>query len=188
MKVDWIPLPIRMLFYTAGFLGLVLVGLPWLFHRLDVRFPAVHVEIGWFRLAGAALFGVGLSLYLAASYVLTRRGKGAFVEFDPPRELVVEGPYRYVRNPVVACLLGAMLGEAISLSSTGVLLMFLCFMVLAHRQVTRLEEPLLRKRFGPSYDDYCAHVPRWIPRRTPWTAPQKPAAPPDGRLGRTRAG
>lgn len=130
----------------------------------------MHVEIGWLRLVGAILFVVGLSLYLAASYVLTRRGKGAFVEFDPPTALVVEGPYRYVRNPVVACLLGAMLGEAITLSSTGVLLMFLCFLVLAHRQVTRLEEPLLRKRFGRAYEDYCARVPRWIPRHSSWRA------------------
>ncbi len=171
MRFERIPLPVRMFFYTAGFLGLVLVGLPWVFHRLDMRFPVVHVEIGWFRLVGVIVFVVGLSLYGAASYVLTHRGKGAFVEFDPPTVLVVDGPYRYVRNPVVACLLGTMLGEAISLSSTGVLLMFFCFLVLAHRQVTRLEEPLLRKRFGRAYDDYCAHVSRWIPRRSPCRAP-----------------
>lgn len=166
----WIPLPIRMFFYAAGFLGLVLGGLPWAFYQLDVRLPVVHVEIGRLRVVGAALFVISLSLYLAASYVLTSRGKGAFVEFDPPTELVVAGPYQYVRNPVVAFLLGTMLGEAISLSSTGVLLMFFCFLVLAHRQVTRLEEPLLRRRFGRAYDDYCAHVPRWIPRRTRWRA------------------
>ena len=79
--------------------------------------------------------------------------------------------FGWIPLPVVACLLGTMLGEAISLFSTGALLMFLCCVVLAHRQVTLLEEPLLRKRFGRAYDDYCAHVPRWIPRRSPWRAP-----------------
>jgi protein-S-isoprenylcysteine O-methyltransferase Ste14 len=167
----WIPLPVRMLFYAVGFLGLVLVALPWLFHQLDVWVPAVHVEMGWFRIVGVVLFVVSFSLYSAASYVLTRRGKGAYVEFDPPTELVVVGPYRYVRNPIVAFLLGSMLGEALSLSSTGVLLMFLVFLVLSHLQVTRLEEPLLRKRFGRAYDEYRAHVPRWMPRLTPWKAP-----------------
>lgn len=171
MTLRWIPLPVRMFVYGVGFLGLVLGALPWAFHQIDVRFPVVHVEIGWFRLVGIGLFVVSFSLYLWASYVLTRRGKGAYVEFDPPTELVVSGPYRYVRNPVVAFLLGTMLGEAMGLSSTGVLLMFLCFLVLTHRQVTHLEEPLLSKRFGRAYNDYRAHVPRWIPRRTPWKAP-----------------
>jgi len=160
-----------MCLYTVGFLGLVLVGLPWVFHRIDVHFTTLHVEIGWLRLVGLALLVAGLSLYLAASYLLTHRGRGAFVEFDPPTVLVVEGPYRYVRNPVVGFLLWTMLGEAIALSSTGVLLMVFCFMVLTHRQVTRIEEPLLRERFGHVYDDYCAHVPRWVPRWSRWKAP-----------------
>ena len=160
-----------MFFYGAGFLGVVLVALPWAFYQVDVRFPAVHVEIGWLRTVGVVLFAVSFALYLGASYVLTRWGKGAYVEFDPPTRLVVTGPYRYVRNPVVAFLLGSMLGEAIGLSSTGVLLMFLIFVGLSWVQVTRFEEPVLRKRFGQSYDEYCAQVPRWIPRTRPWKAP-----------------
>lgn len=159
-----VPLGLRMLFYGVFFLLAVLVGVPWAFYQIDVYFPAVHVEIGWFRIVGAVLFGVSFVLYLVASYVLTRRGKGAYVEFDPPTELVVAGPYRYVRNPVAATLVAAMLGEAIALSSSGVLLMFCLFAGLAHLQVLRIEEPLLRKRYGQAYDDYCARVPRWIPR------------------------
>jgi len=170
-----------MFVYTVAFLGLVLGVLPWVFSRLDVYVAAAHVEIGWVRAIGLALFAVSLTLYLRASYVLTRRGKGAFVEVDPPTELVVVGPYGYVRNPIVAFLLGAMLGEAIALSSTGVLIMFFVFLTLAHRQVTRLEEPLLRKRFGRSYDEYCAHVPRWIPRRTRWEQPRASGAGPRAR-------
>ena len=50
-------------------------------------------------------------------------------------------------------------------SSTGILLLFLVAMLLAHVQVSLLEEPLLLKRFGASYADYVARVPRWIPRR-----------------------
>ena len=166
--LERIPLLLRMLVYGVAFLGVVLVALPWAFHRIDVYLPAVHVEIGGFRLVGAVLFAVSLALYLAASYVLTWRGKGAYVEFDPPKELVVTGPYRYVRNPVVTFLLGAMLGEAIGLSSTGILLMVCVFVILVHLQISRMEEPLLRKRFGRAYEEYCTHVPRWIPRVRPW--------------------
>ena len=166
-----IPLPVRMLVYGVGFLGLVLVALPWVSYQIDRHVPAVHVEIGPFRVVGVVLFAVSFVLYLAASYVLTERGKGAYVEFDPPTMLVVTGPYRYVRNPVVILLLGAMLGEAVALSSTGILLMVSLIALLSHRQVTRLEEPLLRQRYGRAYVEYCANVPRWIPRGRPWTAP-----------------
>jgi protein-S-isoprenylcysteine O-methyltransferase Ste14 len=159
-----IPLSLRMLFYSVVFLGFVLGVVPWAFYQIDVYCPCVHWEIGWFRMAGAAFFAVSFSLYLASSYVLTSRGKGAYVEFDPPTELVIVGPYRHVRNPVVAYLLGSMLGEAIALSSTGVLLMFCVFAALSQLQVVCFEEPKLRNRFGQAYDDYCARVPRWIPR------------------------
>ncbi len=159
-----IPLALRMFFYGTVFLAAVLVGLPWVFYRIDVHLPAVHVEIGWLRVVGGVLFVVFLALYLGASYVLSRHWQGAYVEFDPPTRLVLVGPFRHVRNPVAACLIGTMLGEAIALSSTGVLMMCCLFAVLAHWQVIRIEEPLLRRRFGQAYEDYCARVPRWIPR------------------------
>jgi protein-S-isoprenylcysteine O-methyltransferase Ste14 len=97
--------------------------------------------------------------------VLTRYGRGAYVEFDPPKQFVATGPYRWVRNPVAACVVAALLAEAIALSSTGIFLLFVAAMGLAHAQVVLMEEPLLKKRFGQDYIDYLSRVPRWIPRR-----------------------
>ena len=74
------------------------------------------------------------------------------------------GPFRRVRNPVAACVLGMILGEALAWSSTGIFLLFLVGIPLAHLQVVLLEEPLLRKRFGQAYADYLERVPRWVPR------------------------
>jgi protein-S-isoprenylcysteine O-methyltransferase Ste14 len=166
-----IPLPVRMLFYGLFFLSVTLIGLPWLAYRLDLGLPAWHVEIGWFRLLGVALFAGFLALYVRSSYLLSSRGRGGYVEFDPPREFVAEGPYRWCRNPVAACVVGMLLGEAVALSSTGVFLLFLLSIPLAHLQVVVLEEPLLRKRFGPAYQGYLSRVPRWIPRRPAEDAP-----------------
>jgi protein-S-isoprenylcysteine O-methyltransferase Ste14 len=167
-----------MVVYGILFLGTVLALLPWVFYQIDVFMPAVHMEIGsLFRVLGGVLFAAALTMYLLSSYVLTRQGKGAFVEFDPPTELVVTGPFRYTRNPVAAFLLASMLGLSIALSSTGVLLMFLVFTVLANIQVRRIEEPLLRERYGQAYEQYCAHVPRWFPRAHPWDPPGEKPAP-----------
>ena len=162
--LERIPVRIRMLGYGVSFLAFVLIALPWLAYRIDVYAPGWHIEIGWLRIVGAVLFVGFLGMYIFCSYVLSSRGRGPFVEFDPPREFVASGPYRWVRNPVAACLAGSILGLAIALSSTGVFLLFLLGLPLAHMQVVRLEEPLLRKRFGASYEAYVRSVPRWIPR------------------------
>ena len=162
--LERIPLRIRMLCYGASFLSIMLIALPWLAYRIDVYAPRWHVEIGRWRIVGVVLFLGCLGMYIFCSYVLSSRGRGPFVEFDPPREFVASGPYRWVRNPVAACLAGALLGLAIALSSTGVSLLFLLGLPVAHMQVVRLEEPLLRKRFGASYEAYVRRVPRWIPR------------------------
>jgi protein-S-isoprenylcysteine O-methyltransferase Ste14 len=57
-----------------------------------------------------------------------------------------------------------LLGEALFFSSTGIFLLFAAAAIVAHLQAVCLEEPLLRKRYGQSYTDYLARVPRWIPR------------------------
>ncbi len=160
-----VPLRLRVAFYAASFLAAVLIGLPYLAYRLDVLAPGWHVDIGWGRLAGAGVWAAFLAMYLYCSHQLTRRGQGAYVEFDPPSRFVADGPYRRVRNPVAGCVLGMLLGEAVALSSTGVLLLFAAAVPLAHLQVVLLEEPLLRKRFGEPYEQYLRRVPRWLPRR-----------------------
>ena len=100
----------------------------------------------------------------ACSTWLIFYGRGPHVEFDPPKVFVATGPYRWVRNPVVITLLTAVLGEAIFSGSIGIFALLAVGLPLAHYQVTRIEEPRLRGRFGQSYLDYCGSVPRWIPR------------------------
>jgi protein-S-isoprenylcysteine O-methyltransferase Ste14 len=160
-----IPLFVRSIFYAIFFLGFILVLVPWLTYRLDVHVPAVHVEIGGWRVLGGAVFAAFLGIYLYCSYQLMSRGQGAYVEFDPPSRFVAEGPYRWVRNPIAACVVGMVFGLAIALSSTGLFLLAVAGIPIAHLQVVLLEEPLLQQRFGAAYDEYRRRVPRWIPRR-----------------------
>jgi protein-S-isoprenylcysteine O-methyltransferase Ste14 len=163
--LDRIPLPARMFFYGVFFLSAVLAGLPWLAYRIDVYLPNWHFEIGWWRALGVVLFLMFLGAYVWSSYLLSRRGRGAYVEFDPPKEFVADGPFRRVRNPIAGSLVGMLFGEALAFSSTGILLLFVIALPLAHCQVVFLEEPLLRKRFGQAYVDYLHRVPRWLPQR-----------------------
>ena len=160
-----IPLAVRMIAYGISFLAFLLGALPWLAYRVDVLAPGWHVEIGWFRVVGVVVFVGGAAGYVRSSYLLTHLGRGAYVEIDPPREFVATGPYRWMRNPIAACAVFMLLGEALMLSSTGILLLSLTGMLVAHGQVIFLEERLLRRRFGSSYAEYLRRVPRWLPRR-----------------------
>jgi protein-S-isoprenylcysteine O-methyltransferase Ste14 len=174
---------VRMVIYTIVFLSIVLLGVPWLFHRAGLWIIgsllngdplALAGVIPGQQILGGAIFLLGLAGYLFCSIWLTAVGRGPFVEFDPPRQFVASGPYRFCRNPIAALLVFTVLGEAVYLGSMGIFAFVLIGLPIAHYQVTRLEEPLLLKRFGDDYDAYCRAVPRWLPRLTPYSPATAP--------------
>jgi protein-S-isoprenylcysteine O-methyltransferase Ste14 len=170
-RLERIPLSVRGVVYYVFFLAFILILVPMLAHWLGRRFLPWLVEIGWGRAAGWVVFAACYVTYTLASLVLMRRGRGGYVEFDPPKEFVATGPFRWCRNPIAACVLGMVFGEALAFSSTGIFLLFVIGLALAQMQVVLLEEPLLEKRFGQTYRDYRARVPRWIPRPPRGDAP-----------------
>jgi protein-S-isoprenylcysteine O-methyltransferase Ste14 len=166
--LDAIPLAIRGVVYAIAFLVMILGVVPWAAYRVDANFPALHISMPWIvRTIGWMLFGMTLALYLAGSFHLMSRGRGAYVEFDPPKEFVATGMFRWCRNPIALCIVLMLLWLAIAWSSTGVFLLFAVAVPTAHAQVVLLEEPLLRKRFGQPYEDFLRKVPRWLPRPPP---------------------
>ncbi|HWL92450.1 MAG TPA: isoprenylcysteine carboxylmethyltransferase family protein [Phycisphaerae bacterium] len=159
--------------YTLGFLILILGVVPSLFYFVGEKILgnsgsfSIHIREFWisFRmLLGAAIFAIGIAAYVFCSAWLIGFGKGPHVEFDPPKVFVATGPYRWVRNPVVISLITAVVGEGIYLGSMGILVLVLLGILFAQYQVTLMEEPRLRNRFGQSYIDYCNRVHRWIPK------------------------
>ena len=82
----------------------------------------------------------------------------------PPQRLVVTGSYRFVRNPAYVAAIVLVVGQGLWLGSPGVLVYAAVLWLAFHLLVVLHEEPSLRRRFGAAYDDYCAKVPRWVPR------------------------
>jgi protein-S-isoprenylcysteine O-methyltransferase Ste14 len=151
--------------YFVVFLSFVLGLLPWAAHQLTRFDWWPTMELGLLgQIVGGALFVLFLAFYTACSVWLSWRGRGAYVEFDPPKQLVVSGPFRWVRNPVAAGVVAMIGAEAVFFSSTGILMLFAVALCLAHLQVILIEEPRLTRRFGEDYRQYCRQVPRWIPR------------------------
>ncbi|MDQ3004175.1 MAG: isoprenylcysteine carboxylmethyltransferase family protein [Chloroflexota bacterium] len=121
-------------------------------------------DLGIFRYLALPLWITGILIIIWCSLDIIRKGRGTPAHFDPPRELVITGLYRYVRNPVYLGALFVQLGYIIWFGS-GILISYFLFFVLAyHILIVFIEEPILRNAFGAAYDEYSKSVPRWIPR------------------------
>ena len=120
------------------------------------------------QIVGIALLALGLTFFSWSLRRFAVEGKGTLAPWDPPRELVVHGPYRYVRNPMISGVVMVLFGEAAVLQSWPHALWALTFTAINLTYIPLIEEPALARRFGASYREYCRHVPRVIPRGTPW--------------------
>ena len=118
---------------------------------------------GWSELAGTGLVIVGFALVVWCLVTFAFIGRGTAAPFDPPRKLVVVGPYRFVRNPIYLGAAVAMLGAAMVLWSWWLILYALVVLIVTHLLVILYEEPHLRQVFGQPYVDYLRTVHRWIP-------------------------
>ena len=83
-----------------------------------------------------------------------------------PQRLVVEGPYRYVRNPLYVTDFSLILGTALLCGSWALVLLAALYLIQLALQLP-LEERELRQRFGDTYRRYCRLVPRFVPRLRP---------------------
>src|ERR1700730_2742376 len=115
--------------------------------------------------AGVLLAGAGVALYFACAFWgFALRGKGTPAPFDPPKKLVMAGPYRIVRNPMYWSVALVMVGEAVAFRSLALAEIAVAVFAGATLFVLLYEEPTLRRKFGAEYEAYCRQVPRWIPR------------------------
>jgi protein-S-isoprenylcysteine O-methyltransferase Ste14 len=161
---------IRHLLSIAALPFVVTVLVPvWLMRTNHI---ALTLGITGFRIlaqaGGLLLLAFGLFLFASSLRRFATEGKGTLAPWDPPRRLVVRGPYRYVRNPMISGVVFVLFGEALLLLSRPHFVWALIFLGVNFIYIPLLEETGLRQRFGDSYVEYCRHVPRLIPRFRPW--------------------
>ena len=114
---------------------------------------------------GLAAIGIGVVLLGTCIWEFARRGRGTLAPVDPPTTLVVQGLYRYVRNPMYLSVTMIVLGEVLLTGSRALLAYWAVWFLAVNLFVIGYEEPTLRRRFGTTYDRYRATVGRWVPRR-----------------------
>src|SRR5262249_8902167 len=96
------------------------------------------------------------------------QGIGTPAPVFPTRHLVVKGLYRYVRNPMYVAVVSAILGQALLFGDPRLLVYAALIWLAFHAFVLAVEEPMMRRSFPAEYADFCANVPRWVPRLRPW--------------------
>ncbi|MFQ5691224.1 MAG: methyltransferase family protein [Gemmatimonadota bacterium] len=153
---------IRAVTYGVVFVGFVLVFLPSrVLSWSGITRPAA---IGPVQIAGMAVAAVGAALALWCALTFVFVGRGTPAPFDPPRRLVVRGPYGVVRNPMYSGAGLALAGASLFYRSVALLGFTALFLLAAHLFVVRYEEPTLRRTFGEEYEAYRQRVRRWWPK------------------------
>ena len=155
---------IRAVTYAALFIGFVLVYLPGRF--LSWSGIVAPATTGAPQIAGMILVTIGTVIALWCVFAFVFVGKGTPAPFDPPRKLVVRGPYRFVRNPMYIGAGMTLAGAALYYQSLSILIYACLFFLITHLFVVLYEEPTLRQTFGSDYEAYCGRISRWLPRRS----------------------
>lgn len=119
----------------------------------------------WVIISGTVLLVIGLAMAVSTMLLFNNIGKGTAAPWAPPRNLVITGPYKYVRNPMITAVLSILLAESFLLNSTALGLWFVLFFLINSIYIPQVEEKQLIKRFGEEYLEYMRKVPRWIPNR-----------------------
>jgi protein-S-isoprenylcysteine O-methyltransferase Ste14 len=133
----------------------------------------VFVTAAWTRatalslILGAMLVVFGLVMLIATTQLFAR-ANGSLAPWNPPTELVIVGPYRFCRNPMITGIYVILAGEALAFISPWLVAWAVMFVVGMSSHIIFQEEPTLRQRFGEAYVRYCENVPRWVPRAKPY--------------------
>lgn len=158
-----LPLFLRSTIWTLLFPGFFAGFVPWMYFGLS------EVEFSWtnpWHLVGGLLVVLGIALLITCIVEFGRSGKGTLSPVDPPRELVVQGLYRYVRNPMYLSVSTIILGEALLTKSMALFIYWVIWFFIANLFVMVYEERRLHRQFGASYETYARNVGRWLPKFT----------------------
>ena len=148
-------LPIIVVIIISGFLLLIFYPIkPW----------GINNFLGIYQfIPGSIIFLPGFILYLSCIRLFHEKGKGTLAPWSPPGHLVIQGPYKYIRNPMIASVLIMLTGVACGSGSPVIGIWTLLFFLLNTIYFKYSEEPGLVKRFGDKYEEYKKNVPMWVP-------------------------
>lgn len=119
-----------------------------------------------FRLTPVAIIGlataIGGVVLIAIALGLFRSSKTRPEPWQPASSLVLNGLYRFTRNPMYLGMAMLSLGIAIAFASLPGAVLSMVALIIIDRAVVGREEAYLTRRFGQDYIAYKAKVRRWL--------------------------
>ena len=119
---------------------------------------------GIWQLISLIPISTGAAIYFWCLWDFAMHGHGTPAPIDAPKQLVARGLYRYVRNPMYIGVLLVIGGWAVYFQSWGIVVYVAAIGLFFHIFVVKVEEPILRRKFGEGYLNYSNEVGRWVPR------------------------
>jgi protein-S-isoprenylcysteine O-methyltransferase Ste14 len=151
---------LRSLFWTVLVPGAVTLYIPYLIVTRWSPTTIAHWTVA--QLLSLILIVPGAAILLHCIWSFAVIGRGTLSPLDAPRHLVVEGLYRYLRNPMYLGVLMILFGEALLFESVVLVAYAVGWFMLINLVIVLYEEPALRSRYGESYRRYCRAVGRWL--------------------------
>lgn len=127
-----------------------------------VTLPLAQFGHSMARYAGLGLAIVGIVGTLAAQIAMGESWRGD-VDPDVRAPLVTGGPFRLVRNPILACTAVTAIGLALTVPNLLAVLMLAAFLVSMQVQVRLVEEPYLERVHGAAHREYASRIGRFLP-------------------------
>ena len=124
-----------------------------------------------FLTLGAVLLVLGLTLFIDCNYLFFKIGKGTLMPHPDieTKEMVILGPYKYVRNPMIISVIIIQLSEALIFNSLSIIILTILFFVVNAIYLPLSEDKGMEKRFGAQFLHYKKDVRAWIPRSRPYS-------------------
>ncbi|HEX2162062.1 MAG TPA: isoprenylcysteine carboxylmethyltransferase family protein [Thermoleophilaceae bacterium] len=129
---------------------------------LGIVEPVRAFDVTAVHAVGVVLFGAGLAGTLAAQVAMGDSWRIG-VDDSTVTELVVDGPFAVVRNPIFAAMLPACTGLALMVPSVVSFVGLAALVIALQLQVRVVEEPYLLRAHGSRYREYAARVGRFLP-------------------------
>ena len=160
-KVSTIPRWTVPIYWTVGLL-IVHNVIPWGISLLSTRYGWVEARPGIWNLLALILVVTGLAIIIWTMILHFARAPERVEMERTPKYLLIQGPYRFSRNPMYLGELVLWFGWALFYGSVAVLIGFLLILVMMNFRAVPREERDLEARFGDSYLEYKKRVPRWL--------------------------
>ena len=140
------------------FLGAIVLGVI-VQHK---AMPLSLVFARWLRLAAAVLIlACGVSLVASARILFKRTGQNP-IPWKPTPELILQGPYRFTRNPMYVGVTLFVIGLGLAVNNLWISLFAAPALLVVHFIAVLPEERYLGAKFGESYQSFLAQVRRYL--------------------------